>query len=317
MNVIAMETAMYKREYMKWKVMVYGLFLVFSGKLLANPLPDTSVIYKITDEVELAMHFFFPPDHQHSGKFPAILFFHGGGWRGGGVSHFYNQSIYFASRGLVAVNVVYRVEKQHGTSPIECVKDGKSAIRWVRSHAIDYGIDSDQIIASGGSAGGHVAAALAALDSFNEAGEDLNVSCEPQVLVLFNPVVDNSKEGFGFSRVKEYWEEFSPAHNIKKGAPPTLIMLGTKDTAFKPQLAKIYKQKMEELGNRCDLILYPDQKHAFFNFDINAAMHYQTMRDADIFLESLGYLKGKPSVSAFFKLVSRIFFPISMIFKKA
>ena len=219
-----------------------------------------------------------------------------------GVNHFYNQSAYFASRGLVAINVVYRVEKQHGTSPIECIKDGKSAIRWVRIHDSEYGIDTTNIIASGGSAGGHMAAALAALDSFNEESDDKGVSCKPQALVLFNPVVDNSREGFGYDRVKEYWEEFSPAHNIKKDAPPTLILLGTKDTAFKPALAEKYKKNMESLGNRCDLILYADQKHAFFNFDISEEMHFQTMRDADIFLESLGYLKGLPKVTQFFEL---------------
>ena len=69
--------------------------------------------------------------------------------------------------------------------------------------------------------------------------------------------------------------------------------------------AKQYQQKMEALGNRCDLILYPDQPHAFFNFDMNRELHFQTMVDADVFLTSLGYLKGKPTVSAFKKTTNK------------
>ena len=52
---------------------------------------------------------------------------------------------------------------------------------------------------------------------------------------------------------------------------------------------------MEALGLRCDLILYENQDHAFFNKDRNEELHYQTMIDADKFLISLGYLKGKPA----------------------
>jgi len=265
----------------------------------ANPVPDKKVMYKKVDGVELSLHFFFPENHKNTAKLPTIVFFHGGGWKGGGLSHFYNQSAYFASRGMVAVNVQYRVENQHKTTPKECVKDGKSAMRYLKKHASYYGVDPDKIIASGGSAGGHVAAAIATLEGFNEEGEDTSVSCIPKALVLFNPVANNSLEGYGYSRVKNYWEAFSPYHNLKENTPPTLIMLGTKDKLFKPALAKAYKQKMEDLGSRCDLILYKGHDHAFFNIDKSKEMHYQTMEDADTFLCSLGFLQGPPAVLEF------------------
>lgn len=260
--------------------------------------PDSVIVYKEIDDVKLNLNVFFPPNHKSTNKTPVIVFFHGGGWKGGGPAHFYNQSKYFASRGLVAISVQYRTEKQHGTTPIACVKDGKSAMRFIKKNASKYGIDPNRIIAGGGSAGGHVAAAMATIEGFNEAGEDTSVSCIPKALVLYNPVANNSAEGYGYNRVKDYWEDFSPAHNLTKDTPPTLIMLGTKDTAFKPHLAEQYKQKMEALGNRCDLILYQDQVHAFFN-EKNRDMHIKTMKDADIFLTSLGYLKGKPTTDEF------------------
>ncbi len=284
------------------KKIIFTFIILFNLSFLyAQSTPDKKVVYKVIDDTELSLHFFFPPNHKATDKTPVIVFFHGGGWKGGGVAHFYNQSAYLASRGMVAISVQYRVEKPHGTTPKECVKDGKSAMRWIKTYASEYGIDPNQILAGGGSAGGHVAAAMATLEGFNEEGEDTSVSCIPKALVLFNPVANNSKEGYGYDRVKDYWEDFSPAHNLTKNTPPTLIMLGTKDTAFKPHLAKQYQQKMKGLVNRCDLILYKDQVHAFFNIETNRELHFKTMEDADIFLTSLGYLKGKPTIDEFKK----------------
>lgn len=277
------------------KILIYSLMFFLTGKLWAETKPDTTIIYKTIGDVELAIHFFFPPNQQATDKAPAIVFFHGGGWQGGGLEHFYGQCKYLASRGMVTMSAQYRTKKANGTTPAECVKDGKSAMRWVRKNAEKFGIDSEKIVAGGGSAGGHIAAATATLKGFNEKGEDTSVSCRPEALVLFNPVANNGPEGYGYERVKNYWKEFSPYHNLNESAPPTLIMLGTLDKLFKPQLAKDYKNKMEAFGLRCDLILYEGQEHAFFNKDKNEEMHYQTMIDADKFLISLGYLEGKPA----------------------
>ncbi len=277
------------------KIFTFILIFFLSANLWAETKPDTTVVYKTMGDVELAMHIFFPPNHQATDKTPAIVFFHGGGWNSGDPEHFYGQCEYLASRGMVTMSAQYRTKKGNDTSPAECVKDGKSAMRWVRKNAEKFGIDSEKIIAGGGSAGGHIAAATATLKGFNEEGEDTSVSCRPNALVLFNPVANNSSEGYGYERVKNYWKEFSPYHNLHKNTPPTLIMVGTEDKLFNPVLAKAYKNKMEELGLRCDLIFYEGQEHAFFNKDKNEALHYQTMIDADKFLISLGYLKGKPA----------------------
>lgn len=61
---------------------------------------------------------------------------------------------------------------------------------------------------SGGSAGGHLAAAIASIDGFNDATDDLSVSCKPNLLVLFNPVLDNGPEGYGYDRVKSIIRNF-------------------------------------------------------------------------------------------------------------
>jgi acetyl esterase/lipase len=198
---------------------------------------------------------------------------------------------------MVAITVQYRLKNIHGTTPFDCVKDGKSAMRWVRSHAENLGIDPTRIAAGGGSAGGHIAAATAIIKGLNETNEDTSTSCKPNALVLFNPVCDNGPDGYGYERLKDRYIEISPMDNIHPGLPPTIIFLGTLDGAFPVPNAKKFKKLMEESGNRCELKLYKDQKHGFFNYrEGRNEYYYKTVYDADIFLESLGYVEGKPTI---------------------
>ena len=132
------------------------LFLCWGCLLQAADLtPDKMVVYKRVDDVELKLHIFEPPDRQANKPVPAIVFFFGGGWVGGTPTQFYHQCDYLASRGMMAISAEYRIKSKHGTTPFECVADGKSAIRWVRANAERLGINPDKIVAGGGSAGGH------------------------------------------------------------------------------------------------------------------------------------------------------------------
>ena len=277
---------------MKRYITTIALFSCMYVAVHADLKPDEIIEYKTVGEVHLTLHIFNPPDHESTNKSPAIVFFFGGGWIRGNPNQFYNQSNYLASRGMVAICADYRTYEKHKTSPKECVKDGKSAIRWVRSHADELGIDPNRIAAGGGSAGGHVAAATATLTDFNEEGEDTSISCRPDALILFNPVFDNGPEGFGYDSVKAYWKEFSPMHNISKETPPTIVFLGTEDELIPVETAEEYKKRMKEAGARCDLHLYQDQRHRFFN----KICYYDTMLKTDHFLISLGYLKGTPTL---------------------
>lgn len=279
---------------MKRGFICIGIFLIAAGSAVAKVAPDQVIEYKTVGDVSLKLHVFNPEGHSASDKRPAIVFFFGGGWMGGSPSQFYNQSKYLASRGMVAISAEYRVRKTHKTSPKACVMDGKSAVRWIRSHAAELGIDPDMLAAGGGSAGGHVAAATATVAGFEEAGEDASVSCRPDALVLFNPVFDNGPGGYGHDRVASYWQAFSPMHNIDKGTPPppTIVFLGTKDTLIPVATAEDYKKRMEQAGVRCDLHLYDGQEHGFFN----SARYDETVFEADKFLASLGYLKGEPTL---------------------
>ena len=161
----------------------FVLFLMMSLVATAEPKPSTIVTYKKIDSHQLKLHVFNPKGHKKGDARPAIIFFFGGGWNGGTVAQFYPQSEYLAERGMVAISAEYRVKSRHKTTPLECVKDGNSAIRWVRTHAKELGIDPDKILAGGGSAGGHVAAATGTTKGIFEEGEDTKVSSRPDALL--------------------------------------------------------------------------------------------------------------------------------------
>lgn len=277
---------------MKHTLICLSCLLVLSALAGAAPEPSKKVTYKKAGEVDLKLHVFNPKGHKATNKTPAIVFFFGGGWNGGTPKQFYPHSEYLASRGMVAISAEYRTKKSHKTSPKECVMDGKSAVRWIRFHAKELGIDPDKIAAGGGSAGGHVAATTGTVKGLNEKGEDTTVSCIPNALVLFNPVYDNGPKGYGHSRVKDYWKEFSPMHNISKATPPTIVFLGTKDALIPVSTAKDYQKRMKAVGVRSDLHLYDGQPHGFFN----KAKYKETVTESDKFLKELGFLKGKPTL---------------------
>ncbi|SIS48222.1 Acetyl esterase/lipase [Zobellia uliginosa] len=259
-------------------------------------LPD-GIIYKIVDGDTLKMHLLYPQKIKAKKEYPAIVFFFGGGWNGGTITQFEDQAKYFASRGMIGVLVDYRVKSRHGTTPFEAVSDAKSAMRFVRANAHKFQIDPNKIVASGGSAGGHLAAGTATLDGLDEAADDLSISAKPNALVLYNPVIDNGPEGFEYKRMGGRHMEISPIHNIKAGTPPTIIFLGTKDALIPVATIEKYKAKMEAVGSRCDIFLYKDQTHGFFNKPrSNGEFYVKTTREADIFLKSIGYLKGKPKI---------------------
>lgn len=253
-------------------------------------------VYKRIGEVELALYIFEPEGHRSEEKRPAALFFFGGGWSGGTPEQFAPHARYLASRGMVAIVADYRTAKEHKTTPFECVRDAKSAMRWVRAQADRLGIDPDKVAAGGGSAGGHLAAALATVKAFDDEAEDLSVSVIPNALLLFNPVYDNGPDGYGYKRVEDHWKEFSPLHNIREGMPPAIVFLGEKDALIPVKTAKSFQGKMREVGSRSELHLYEKMGHGFFNEKSSPRHYYLTVKAMDEFLVSLGYLGGAATV---------------------
>ena len=251
-------------------------------------------IYKKTPQGELALHFSFPTDWKATDKRPAIVFFFGGGWKSGSYTQFVAQSDYFASRGLVAASADYRIESIHHTTPDKCVEDAKSAVRYLRQHAVELGICAENVVASGGSAGGHIAACTALIEGFNAETDDLEVSAVPNAMVLFNPALnidELAQKKDAPPETKGMMAAITPNRFIKAGTPPAIMFFGTSD-ALKAG-ADGYLAKAKPLGLRAELWTAEGQAHGFFN---KAPWSQLTTKKADEFLVSLGYLQGEPTV---------------------
>jgi len=258
----------------------------------SNCFTQNKVLFKQIDTTKLYLEVFYPDDFDQSKNYPAMLFFFGGGWNSGSTDQFKPHANYFSKRGIVCFLVDYRVKSAHHTTPFESLKDAKSAIRFIRKKATDFGISPEKIIASGGSAGGHLAAATALIENYNESSDEIEICCVPNALVLFNPVIDNGPGGYGFERIGSEYRQFSPLHNIKSGAPPTIIFLGTNDKLIPVETAEYYKKVMEKVSSRCELELYEGQGHGFFNYR-QFEYYKKTVTKADMFLQSIGFIEKK------------------------
>ena len=274
------------------------------GKAAGKPAPfepDRTLVYKTAGDVKLALEVFLPPDHKPEASRPAIVFFFGGGWVGGSPKQFYPHCRYLASRGMVAVSAEYRVRNRHGTTPWDCVRDGKSAVRWVRANARQLGVDPKRIAAGGGSAGGHVAACTGTIDGLDEPGEDAAVPSRPDAMALFNPVIDTGPGGYGYSRLKEKYKEISPVEHVEPGVPPTILFHGTGDTTVPLANCRDFQERMKKAGNRCELLTFEGASHGFFNYGRGDGTAFvETVRAMDRFLIELGYLEGEPTISSDF-----------------
>ena len=265
-----------------------------------------SEVYKRASDYDLLLHRIDPPNHSDHDSKAAIVFFFGGGWKGGNPTQFQPQGEYLAKRGMVVFLADYRVKSRQKTSPRECAFDGRSAIRYVRKNAKKFNIDPNRIAAGGGSAGGHVAAITGMCEGFDEPSEDLNISGRSNILVLFNPVYDNSPEGYGYESVETWFPEISPMHNITQDDPSTIVFLGEKDDLIPVKTAKDFQSQQKHLGIYSELHIYEGQPHGFFNIKKGGVGIFKdTVLKTDAFLVKHGYLQGIPDNGALEAVVTK------------
>ena len=258
-----------------------------------------SETYRKLGDTELKVWIFDSRQKLTERPLPAIVFFFGGGWTGGSPAQFEPQSRYLSQRGMVAIVADYRVKSRQNAKPADCVSDAKACVRWVRANATRLGIDPGRIAVGGGSAGGHLAAAVATLPGLDTAPDDKNVSCRADALVLFNPGTVMAPfpgldlKGFGSGLDKDKFgcepTEISPLHHVVKGLPPTIIFHGKADTTVPFATVEKFTEVMKAAGNRCELVGFEGQPHGFFN----QAKYQETLEATDAFLVSLGYLTKK------------------------
>jgi acetyl esterase/lipase len=253
--------------------------------------------YKTTPQGDLTMHLYFPAGWTKADRRPAIIFFFGGSCATGNPAQFAGTAAYFAKRGLVSASAEYRIESIHHTQPSACAEDAKSAIRWLRMSASRLGIDTTRVIAGGGSSGATTGAFAAYNKTFAPDDEDVSVSCVPDALVLVNPA-------FGFPdhltpeqvvAARGPIGVFIKSWKVTTGGPPAILFFGTEDPLQEKALG--FARELMAAGTQAEFYTAEGQTHGFYNRSETSPWHAAVLRRIDLFLSSLGYLKGEPAVT--------------------
>lgn len=133
----------------------------------------TGIVYGTAEdvngvEVELRLDLYLPPVGGPAAR-PAAVLVHGGSFAWGSRTHMSGTARSYARRGFVAASISYRLDPQstsnmsrYMSAAVDAVDDGIESIRWLRSNAATYGIDTSRISMIGSSAGGAVALGVAA-----------------------------------------------------------------------------------------------------------------------------------------------------------
>jgi acetyl esterase/lipase len=258
-------------------------------------IPDADAMaFKTIGEVTLNLYVFKPDGWQTNDKRPAAVFFFGGGWNHGSPEHFVPQCKTLRNRGMVTIAADYRVASRNRTRGKDCVEDARDAMRWVRSHARELGINPDRIAACGGSAGGHIAACLGTIKPRDEE----KVSSMANAMLLFNPacvlapIDDFNAWPKGFASMGrrigvDDVTQLSPVHHVSKSSAPCVILHGKADSSIPYATAEKFADKMKAAGVHCDLFGYDDAGHGFYNYGRGQK---QTFAEMDAFLVRLGWL---------------------------
>ncbi len=193
---------------------------------------------------------------------PAIIFIHGGAWKGGDKSHMKFYAVRFAKQGYVTASIAYRFSQE---APFPAaVEDAKCAVRWLRAHAKTYNVDPDKIAVSGNSAGGHLSLMVgysSDVEEWEGQGGNSGVSSRVQAVINFygpvdltTPFAQKQSVVHQFLAGKKYDEEpklyhrASPITYLTQDDPPTLIFHGSIDSTVPIDQADMLADKLSELG---------------------------------------------------------------------
>jgi acetyl esterase/lipase len=214
-----------------------------------------------------------------TGPLPAVIYIHGGGWRGGS---YRNTQIYpLARAGYFAASIEYRLSTE-ARWPAQ-IEDCKLAVRWLRANAAQYHVDPNRIGAWGDSAGGHLVACLATMADVKEdegTGGYPGVSSAVQAVVDFygptdlikadNDPVKNSPAALGmvqqllgatYEQNPALYKSASPVAFVKAGDPPVLIVQGDADDLVLPLQSILFDQALTKAGVPHQLLIVKDAGH--------------------------------------------------------
>jgi acetyl esterase/lipase len=222
------------------------ILLLLMASLSSCTVPSVSVKKHYTVKRNLV----YTPDHwpepvfgdfyrpQIPGKVPAVLLIHGGGWTGkDGRWQMDPIAERLARRGYAVLNVTYRLAPRwHYPAPVD---DLQEAVKWLRAHAAEEGIDPQRIAAFGYSAGGYLAALVGLIEGPENAHLKAIVAGGAPSDLRFYPGGDLVPQFLGGTQqeIPERFQEASPVTYVTRRSPPMFIYHSTGDRLVPPEHA--------------------------------------------------------------------------------
>jgi len=268
---------------------VYVLFLLLSCMLMGTaaalePQPSVSLPLFPTDVLGYKDLAYIPKGHvrqnldlyipkKSNGPLPLIVWIHGGGWKYGSKDPC--PILGWSRKGYVVASINYRLG-QDAKFPAQ-IKDCKAAICWLRSHAKEYKIDPDRVVAWGESAGGHLASLVGTAGDVPEwerghveGSSDVQAVIDWYGRTDLTPVsVDPAFAGSSCAfllggsghQVDELARKASPILHVSKDDPPFLIMHGDMDEVVPLRHSQSFAKALSGLGVKVKLLVLKGVGH--------------------------------------------------------
>lgn len=229
---------------------------------------------------------------------PTLIFMHGGFWVAGSKDSQITALLPWLEKGWNVVNVGYRLGGV-ALAPAAVV-DTFCALRFVGANAAMYNIDVDRIIASGQSAGGHLALALGMLD---QAGFDAGcpAGATPRVAAVINwygvtdvnDVIAGEHKAEAAARwfgdmdpaaATELAGKLSPLNYVTNDLPPILTIQGDADTVVPYAQGVALHEALKGTNVKNRLMTIPGGGHGRFT----AAQRQEIYETINAFLKDAG-----------------------------
>lgn len=252
-------------------------FIMANAQESTSLWPDGQTPYTLPIDAETgspSLHL-YPTQGKEGHNGAAVVICPGGGYGGLATDHEGHQPArWFNEQGVSAFVLHYRLGSQGHHYPTQ-LADVQRAIRWVRAHAGDYGLDENRIAVMGFSAGGHLASMAATIYDREayEASDDIDeVSARPDFAILCYPVISMDPEiSHGGSRKNllgpeksdddEFAATVSSEKNVTADTPPTFLFQTNADSAVPAENATRFFLAMRKAGVPVEYHCYQDGPH--------------------------------------------------------
>lgn len=226
----------------------------------------------------------FLPEKAATEPRPCVLLIHGGAWVAGSRHQLRWYGRHLAREGYVAASISYR--KLPRADYLDSVHDAKAAVRWLRLHADELGIDPNRIAVLGNSAGGYLAGMLAAtagkpeFEGTDNPGPPSNVAAavslygaldltqykKPRTWIRVGGIARRLVGRYVRTSGEEAEDPYltaSPIHYLGKDTAPVLFIHGTDDNWVPYEVSKNAFESLASFGVPTRLYTVPRKGHAF------------------------------------------------------